>query len=1165
MLVIGETLGGRYDLVRLAGTGGMGEIYEAREHSTGKRLAVKVLRAGRDDAAARFERETAILSTSSHPHIVQYVARGVLPSGEPWLVMEWLEGEDLASRLGRGPLGIAEGVRLLRAAAEALGAMHARGVVHRDIKPGNLFLVGGRIEGLKVLDFGIAQLPGASRLTDTGLILGTPGYMAPEQARDREGVGAGADVFSLGAVLFECLTGQRAFPGATFLAVLSKTLFDEPPRLRQLVPRAPEGLEALVARMLSKHPEDRPADGRAVAAALSTSWLVDDAPTPERPRSAITGSERRTVVRRQIAEGPRLLLGKPTPYVGRERDLALALQLFDECVEDGVAHGVLVVAPPGMGKSRLAHELVRELRARTKPPSTLGGSARTSRAAPPNPPSIWNVRADPLRQSSALGLLGQALRGACGLREGQPLEARREALLARITERMGPAGRPVAEVLGEITSTPFPDAESAPLREARKNAQLLADRIQDAWLSFLQAECSAAPVLLLLDDLQWSDRPTVQLVDAALREGQRSPLFVLALARPEVHDVFPNLWSKRRLYELRLRKLGPKASEELVRHVLGDAAPEETVTRICALSDGNAFYLEELIRAAEEKQTTLPATVVSMVQSRLTQLDGPARHILRAASVFGETFWAGGVAALLGASLHASEMHEAFSRLVDGELVAKARESRFPGEEEFRFHHALLREGAYSMLLGEDRALGHLLAGEWLERHGEQEPTVLAEHFERGGDLERACHYHARAAERSFAHFDLDGVLVHVERGVSCGATGEVLLTLRSWQLMAHNFRGSFTEEVIRLAEEARAKARPGSSAWYRMTHVLCSHCMFTGQREYAITLAREIAATSPDTSARPVVMELLVIVVGGLAAVGEGSIARDMIDYLQRVEDRLEETDLLERCHAWQTRAWYLMVRDQDPWKSLVLFRKAAAGFTEVGDLRQKVFVENGATVMLFWMGQREASIEDARKTLALAQRVQDPLVRAYAQSTLQWALLEDAPHIEELKGLSRENIHVYPGPSLFSAFAHICLASTALHEGDLASAEAEARMARDNLTTMPSYRLLASSYLVTALLRQGRAAEAREIAEQDLGLLAGRGSTGIGESRFRLAVVEARWATGDTEAAREACIEARELLVTTAARIEDPKFRRSYSEDVPAHRRTLALAEELGLGEAP
>lgn len=1145
MLGIGDTLGGRFELVRLAGTGGMGEIYEARELATGERLAVKVLRAGREEAAERFERESQILSTSSHPHIVRYVARGALPTGEPWLVMEWLEGEDLASRLRRGPLGVVEGVRLLRAAAEALGAMHARGVVHRDVKPSNLFLVGGRIEGLKVLDFGIAQLPGASRLTDTGLILGTPGYMAPEQARDRESVDARADVFSLGAVLFECLTGRPAFRGGTFLAVMSKTLFDEPPRLREFVPGAPEALEALLARMLSKHPEDRPADGGAVAFALSNAWLTGDAMAPERPRGAITGSERRTVVRRQIADGPRRLLGKPTPFVGRERDLGMVTQLFDECVADGVAHAVLVVAPPGMGKTRLSYEFLRMLRARSEPPS------------------IWNARADPLRQSSALGLLGQALRVACGLREGPPLEARQDELLARITERMGPAGRPVAELLGEIVGVPFPDAENTKLREARKNAQLLADRIQDAWLSFLQAECAAAPVLLVLDDLQWSDRPTVQLVDAALRECRGSPLFVLALGRPEVHDLFPNLWSKRRFYELRLRKLGMKASEELVRCVLGEAASEDTVARICALSDGNAFYLEELIRATGESRTTLPETVVSMVQSRLLQLDGTARRMLRAASVFGETFWAGGVAALIGDSHHVTEMQAGFARLIDGELVVRARESRFSGEEEFRFRHALLREGAYSMLLGEDRALGHLLAGQWLEQRGEKDPAVLAEHFERGGDLARACHYHARAAERSFMHFDLDGVLVHVERGVACGATGEELLTLRSWQLMAHDFQGSFTEEVLRLAEEARAMARPGSAAWYRISHVLCSHCMLTGRRAHAVELAREIAATSPDASAYAVVLELLVVVVGGLAVAGERSVARDMLDYVQRVEVRLKETDLLERCHAWQTRAWYLMVLDHDPWTSFVLFQKAAAGFTEVEDLRQKVFVETGATVVLFWMGQREASIELARKTLALARRVRDPLVLTYAQSALQWALLEDARHVEEQIRLSRESIHVYPGPSLFSTFAHVCLSSAALHEGDLASAEAEARMARDGMATMPSYRLLASSYLVTALLRQGRAAEAREIAEEDLGRLEGSGSMGIGESRFRLAVVEARRATGDTTAAREACVEARAVLVATAARIEDPAFRRSFLEDVPAHRRMVALAEEMGLGE--
>ncbi|MDI3285070.1 protein kinase [Polyangium sp. 15x6] len=1148
MLGIGDTLGGRFELVRLAESGGMGEIYEAREHATGERLAVKVLRPGREEAAERFERETQILSTSSHPHIVRYVARGALPTGEPWLVMEWLEGEDLASRLRRGPLGVAEGVRLLRVAAETLGAMHARGVVHRDVKPSNLFLVGGRIEGLKVLDFGIAQLPGASRLTDTGLIVGTPGYMAPEQARDREAVGAGADVFSLGAVLFECLTGRPAFRGGTFLAVMSKTLFEEPPRLRELVPRAPEGLEELLARMLSKHPADRPADGRAVASALSHAWITDDVPAPERPRRAMTGSERRMIVRQPIAEGPRLLLGKPTPCVGRERDLGMVLQIFDECVEDGVAHAVLVVAPPGMGKSRLAHELSRMLRARGEPLS------------------IWNARADPLRQSSALGLLGQALRVACGLREGQPLEAARDALSARITTRMGPAGRPVAEALGEIVGAPFPDAENTLLREARKNAQLLADRIQDAWLSFLQAECSAAPVLLLLDDLQWSDRPTAQLVDAALRECRSSPFFVLALGRPEVHDAFPNLWSKRRFYELRLRKLGPKASEELVRHVLGEAASEETVARICALSDGNAFYLEELIRAAGENRTTLPETVVSMVQSRIAQLDGTARRMLRAASVFGETFWVGGVVALMGESHHASEVQAAFARLMDGEVVVRVRESRFSGEEEYRFRHALLREGAYSMLLGEDRALGHLLAGQWLERHGEEDPSVLAEHFERGGDLERACHYEARAAERSFAHFDLDGVLLHAARGVSCGATGEVLLTLRSWQLMAHHYRCSITEEVLCLGEEVRALSRPGSAAWCRVTFVLCSYWIFAGRRDRVIEFAADIATTQPDHAARTMAMEMASMLVTGMAVAGEQAMTRDMLAYVRRAEDALEETDVRERCHAWQTRATHLMLLGLDPWKALALFRRVAAGFAEVGDLRQMIYPQCGAALMLMWMGQRKKSEELAREALTVARRVGDPLMIAQATCAIQWVLmmLGDVHDAEELKRLTRETIDLCPGSTLFARFAHGCLSSALLHEGDLVGAEAEARVAREALSTMPSYRLPASTFLVTSLLRQGRAAEARGIAEQDFERLSAQGCMGLTESRFRLAVVEARMATGDLEAAREALAQARERLLSTAERIGDPAFRRSFLEDVPAHRRTLALAEEMGLGGA-
>src|SRR5262249_49662727 len=157
-----------------------------------------------------------------HAGIVRYVAHGETPDGELFLAMEWLEGEDLASRLRRMPLTTDETVALGKRVAEALAIAHARGVVHRDLKPSNLFLVDNDVERVTILDFGIARLCDAARVTQTGAVLGTPGYMAPEQARGNDEIDPRADVFALGCVLFECLTGSPAFPGDHFMAILAK-------------------------------------------------------------------------------------------------------------------------------------------------------------------------------------------------------------------------------------------------------------------------------------------------------------------------------------------------------------------------------------------------------------------------------------------------------------------------------------------------------------------------------------------------------------------------------------------------------------------------------------------------------------------------------------------------------------------------------------------------------------------------------------------------------------------------------------------------------------------------------------------------------------------------------------------------------------------------------
>ena len=224
---LGERLGDRFELVQQVGTGGMGEVFLARDPATGEVVADKVISDARGHRGARFAREVELLAELSHPGIVRYISHGETPEGELYLVMEWLEGEDLSQRLEREPLTVGEAVQLVTRVAQALGAVHARGIVHRDLKPGNLFLPVGRIDQVKVLDFGIALRAGGAALTRTGVMIGTPGYMAPEQACDQGEVDARADVFARGCVRYMCLTGSPAFEGDS--AIVAKILFGEAP------------------------------------------------------------------------------------------------------------------------------------------------------------------------------------------------------------------------------------------------------------------------------------------------------------------------------------------------------------------------------------------------------------------------------------------------------------------------------------------------------------------------------------------------------------------------------------------------------------------------------------------------------------------------------------------------------------------------------------------------------------------------------------------------------------------------------------------------------------------------------------------------------------------------------------------------------------------------
>ena len=283
----GHVIGDRFAIDEWVSAGGSATVYRGHELGSNQEIAIKLITPRNPGDLDRFQREVKHLAELKHPRIVRYHAHGTLPTGELWLAMEWLEGETLADRLKRGPLSVSETVLLGRLVADALQVAHAKGILHRDVKPANLFLRLGRVGEVTLLDFGIArpQAPGhgQANVTQAGVVLGTPGYMAPEQARAVQQLRPAADVFALGCVLWECLAGEPCFIAGDVLAIVAKILLAEVPPISTRRPEVPPVLDRLIARMLIKEPTQRPADAAEVAALLDEIPIERAAPPPELP------------------------------------------------------------------------------------------------------------------------------------------------------------------------------------------------------------------------------------------------------------------------------------------------------------------------------------------------------------------------------------------------------------------------------------------------------------------------------------------------------------------------------------------------------------------------------------------------------------------------------------------------------------------------------------------------------------------------------------------------------------------------------------------------------------------------------------------------------------------------------------------------------------------
>jgi len=1284
----------------------MGEVYRARDVVSHAQVCAKLLRTNEERDGERFVQEANILSKLQHSAIVRYLAHGVVGT-DRYLVMEWLEGEDLSQRLVREPTTLADTMLVLRQAAEALAYAHEHDVIHRDIKPHNLFLVDRKIAQLKVLDFGIARLVNADRrLTRTGNLVGTPGYLAPETVDGVGVVDGRADIFSLGCVAHECLTGKPTFRGHEPGVLLAKLMLEDPPHLTELAPEVPRPVGDLIARMLAKNPERRPTAAQVLRTIAAFGDLANDvaaagnrtretqitvveqrvscivmattdslrsgeisssgsdsqnatespgqgslAPStlaelearlslrfsaktyrlpgarivvtlPEGtvasdqavlaaraallvhqhlPDSAVVVAlgiarlSRRSAVGSVIEEAAQLLLttpagrvrvddaiapqlatrfdlvrdsigeylvaeratlelrrsllGRPAAFLGRGQELSFLAGLLTDSALERQASAVLVSGPAGIGKSRLLQEFMGWLRARKETVLVLSAAG------------------DSLAAGAPFALLGRAVRRLAGIAETDGADERRRKL-AECVGRHLPAesSRGVSALVGEIAGVNFSESDHESLRPARQNPVLMADATRRAFEQWMKAECGVNPVLVVLDDMQWGDAGTVDLLDGAIRSLREEPFMVLALARPDLATVFPNLWSERQVHVIQLPPLSRRASERLVREALGASALDDVVAQIVRRGDGNPFFLEELVRAAcAGRSGEVPEPILGIVQARLEAEGSEGRRVLRAAAIFGETFSRDGVALLLGGER--SAVGEALEHLTDHELVNPATPAvAFDGSPAFTFAHALIREAAYAMLTDEDRRLGHRLAAKWLLDRSTPEPIVLAEHFRRGGDLRGAASSYHRAAEQALKANDLDGAIARAGLGLGAlGAEapetrdGEIQGALLLVQAEGHRWRGELGAAES-AGRAALALLAPGSPMWFRATGQTILALGSQGRAQELGALIAQARAVEPQLEARDAFLVCLSEGARHLISAGHLASADALLDEAARLAGYFSDIEpqawgLVRRARAARAAA------HGENTRCLEELETAWALFEQVGDQRNACLVRSDIGAVYADLGETARAAELLREVEEVADRLGLSEIAAIGRRELA-RILGRQGQLVEAEHLARQAVAALGvrGESCEMAIATSYLAEILLAMKRFDEAVVEAERAATVLVMAPAARAFALAVLARARLGRGDVQAASVVAhEAYYGALESLGTMGECETMVRLAYASCLVAAQDIEAARQILLRARARLHERALGLGTRGNREAFLGNVPHNVEILRLADEI------
>lgn len=720
--------GGRYTLGRLLGEGAGKRVYLATDTRLQREVAAAVFKAaGSDDTAihrARREAE-AMAKLGEHANVVNVYDFGE-ESGQLYLISQYMAGGDLYDLLSDAAdhrLAVEEVVRIGMDIASGLAHAHAHGVVHRDVKPQNVWLTPDG--AAKIGDFGLAVAEGGTRVTAVGTIIGTVAYMPPEQGLGR-GSDARSDIYSLGALLYELLCGIPPFVGESAAAVVSQHVSTAPVAPSGHRSGVPAALDQLLLRMLAKAPEARPQQAADVRDALGAIAAV------------VAGGDTAT---HDMAALDRIT---DSGFVGREREMQeLRAAIDDTAGRRG--RTVLISGESGIGKTRLASEAAAY--AALRGAQVLWGRCYAGEGAPAYWPWIQVIR-DYAREHDAETVASDLGSGAFEI--GQ--------IVSEVRERMP-----------EIPESPPLDAEQARFR------------LFDSVSRFLIGASERQPLAILLEDLQQADRPSLMLLAFVARELSRSRVLLLGTYRDDevfgeyLNEALTALSKERGYSRIRLRGLPDQHVKAMLEAVLQQPLEQRDeltlADAICRESEGNPYFTEEIIRHLIDSgvldwrdgrwvtsirggnELGIPRGVREVVAHRLEKLPADTLELLSTAAVIGREFDLQILTRVSG--LEAGVALERLQTALDGAIVTQGGE---PGR--YVFAHGAMRDALYDDLPALRRSQLHISAGEAIEElyedRIESHLSAIAYHLAKAapqGDVGKAADYAWWAGERAAATY----------------------------------------------------------------------------------------------------------------------------------------------------------------------------------------------------------------------------------------------------------------------------------------------------------------------------------------------------------------------------------------------------------------------------